>query len=941
MTSYSTSLQSRYLFERAAKAWRTLDPADFERLALPAFLQDQVFQIAFVPGPVLHCFEVRVAEQCPRDAYDHIARGLARLGPHAFAANMIHGRSANAHLIFWRVEQAHAFHHLDLDFANTSKADRAVMAHLKHPIPENVSRLFQQLEGAALGKSFLRTLRGYLQGVAWKRPAQYYGLVDLLLKLVFLIFVQRKGWLNFDPAYLANKMRACDGRGLSIITCFLKPLFARLEGLPIGEPMPLGSLPRLGGGMFAFQADVLPSIPNQWCLDLLQTLTAGYSFSLFEGRQNRHIVGVSPEVLGHVFENMLFPDDRKSQGTFYTPQWVAQNQVREALDAHFRHHPLVGDPAAQRRRLFALRLLDPSCGSGTYLLAAFTELLNRHLALAPQEERYNGKLYHLKRTIMLENLYGLDIHPMAVRLTEVRLWLNMIQDLEIGDPSAAPALPSLQHHIRPGDFLGQYQPITVRSDQKWPHFERLERLRERFPDSAPERRTVLLRQIYRLERQYHEHLLEHAAESERQSIREAMAQPCLPGVDLEVGDVLPRPEPVNRQLHVMFSGVLTDEGFDCIIGNPPWLSGARLSARHKRRIRKALVPPAGLRLSGQPDLSLYFFVAALRWLKPGGHLSFLLPGKVLQAEFAQSLRAWLQRYTTINYLLDDGIDQGLIFAADTFPLGIGISLHQPREQGLVRIRRRGRDLDETFALAQANLSPRDGVWALLKPSQAQPFQRRRDWPRLGDLHLSIQRGVVTHAKKQFVFDSPPEHLPKNDVWPLLRGRDIQVGAVAAGAWIYWPFSAGPRWSEQLQPKVASWLDGCEKVKQRGPLRALPYAPKKFGPWCVIWKYLSARWTVALRRANRWVPDQTTYFINTPDFETGWRLYRYFNSQTAQEELQWIAERGKDRCFFFYAHTCRRLPVPPDLLTKPMVIPDAGDCAPPTEPWQCWVAAHVA
>ena len=218
MSQFFSSLQSQFLFGRPVSAWHVLDDSDLERLSLPGFLQDQVFQVSFVPGAMLHCFEVRVSEQTPRDAYDHIARGLARLGPSAFAANIVHGRSPNAHLIFWRETHGQRFHHLEMDFSRSNKYHREVLAFLRKPIPANFEALFAGLESAASSKAFFKTLQRCLKDVPCNQPSAYYGLVDLLLKVIFLIFVQRKGWLNFDPGYLDNKMRACDRRGLSI-TC--------------------------------------------------------------------------------------------------------------------------------------------------------------------------------------------------------------------------------------------------------------------------------------------------------------------------------------------------------------------------------------------------------------------------------------------------------------------------------------------------------------------------------------------------------------------------------------------------------------------------------------------------------------------------------------------------------------------------------------------------
>ena len=340
-----------------------------------------------------------------------------------------------------------------------------------------MSRLFEILEGQRLDQTFVTLLRKHIGEKATSGGSGYQAVVDFVLKIVFLIFVQRKGWLDSDPSYLENKLVFCQIKGLSPYPCFFKPLFARLDGHQVASPIHLGQLPHLGGGLFEPHTEDLPVLDNEWCLSLYRTLVSRYSFSLFEARQGRKVIGVCPEVLGHVFENLIHEKERRDQGIFYTPMAVAEQMVEAALASWRQNNAL--DDAAWQEALPKLKILDPSCGSGTFLVAAFSVILRHRLAFAPKAERYNGKLFELKRSIMLNNLYGVDIHPMAVRLAEVRLWLNMIQDLEISEPQAAPPLPNLQHHLRPGDFLGRYLGDLGSLIPQWPHYRMLEKLRAR------------------------------------------------------------------------------------------------------------------------------------------------------------------------------------------------------------------------------------------------------------------------------------------------------------------------------------------------------------------------------------------------------------------------------------------------------------------------------
>ncbi len=925
------SPQSERLFQGRGLQWRFIDRADWPRLSIPDHLDDQVFRVLFAHTPAACYFEALVSEQFPKDAYAYLGKGASRLAASTAVVSVVHQRSSSAHLIFWRRRDTGQFHHMDIDHCRLSRFDQRVCERLADPRADALDQLFQLLEGQKLkGRAFFKTLQKRLREIECPNRDAYHALVDLALKLIFLIFVQRKGWLNFDPYYLEHKMTRCRESGLSVVRCFFKPLFARLEGGRCAETISLGELPRLGGGMFLFRPEHLPPIPNDWCLKLYRTLVSQHSFSLFEAREDRNVVGVSPEALGYVFENLLLRDDRKKQGVFYTPAAVAQKQARSAIDAYLSHNCPPGDKACLRRLLTRIRVLDPSCGSGAYLMAAFQTLLKLRLSLTPKHERYNGKLYALKRSIVLENLFGVDINPMAVRLAEVRLWLNMIQDLEIAEPAKAPALPSLQHHLRPGDFLSQHAPGDPNWIRAWPKHARLEALRKKFPTCAAAKRQATLKHIHRLERELGEHLRQRERHQAGAAAKASLAQATLPGC---------RPAKASRsrdrareaqpaQAHVMFSRAMLDGGFDLILGNPPWLSASRLPAPQKTRILQRLLPPAGMALNGQVDLSLYFLAAALRLLKPNGHLGFLLPGKLLQARFAAGARHFLINRRRIDYLFDYGVDQGLVFRGDTFPLALGVSALTPRAEDRTRIERHGKNSFRSFELRQRDLAACSDIWPLGDAAQMAMFARTRDWPKLGDEPLRIERGVTTGAKRLFTFRQKPAGVPDDRFRPLLRGRDIRPNQVAPSAWLYWPFDDGPRWFAQTNRAERGLWRRAGRFQGEAPPK-LGYGPRVFGPWLVAWKYLAKRWTAALYQ-GAWIPDQTVYFISFADFETALRYAVYFNTDAASDYLASIAERGKDRCRFYYAHTCGQLVLPPDLFERPIAAPEPRNLWTPAE-----------
>jgi len=786
------SLQSRHLLGDRCTHWHFLNPDEWESFQLPSHLADQVFRVAVTRTPSVCFFEVLVSEQYPKDATSYLAKSIVRFSGGNAVINVIHAKSPNAHLIFHDKRAQSEFLHLDVDFALLSRFDQMVIDKLQNLTPHHFHDLMALTRGKNLRNSFFRTLKGHLASLDVQRDSAHFALIDLLLKMVFLIFVQRKGWLNFDPFYLQSKMEFCHTRGLSILNCFFKPLFSNLDGRKTPSHVPLGELPQLGGGLFEFAPEYLPAITNDWILNLYRDLISQYSFSLFEAKTGRSVLGISPEILGHVFENLLLARHRKQHGIYYTPGEIAEKQVKASFQTYLRHHSLLEtQPRRLAKAISSIRVLDPSCGSGTYLVAAFQILLQIQLSLSPRKERYNGALFQLKRKIVCENLFGMDIHPMAIRLSEVRLWLNMIQDLEVSRPAKAPSLPSLQHHLRHGDFLYMELPEDLVAAKSWSKLPRLESLRKRFPTTSSRNRIALLRHIRRLEHEL-ENFLHQSADTKRNqaqcsqtSLFEEIPERTAKGTKWEA---LPN-EPFRP--HILFSREFLTGGFDLIIGNPPWVFGQKIDPKQKRRLNGCLPKRPKFPINRSMDLSVYFLLAATKLLNRGGHLSFLLPGKILQAKYAQPVREYLFQHFQLNYLFDFGLDQNLVFRADTFPLVLGLTRSKTNASPIT-IERHGKSVHQSFVLDRRSLRDQSGVWVLNPPSESGDREGAAKWPRLEHTRWKISRGITTNFKRGFVFKKRPDCIDPDHVRPLLLGRDIKPDSFCPSSWIYWPFEDGNR-----------------------------------------------------------------------------------------------------------------------------------------------------
>src|SRR5690606_37764920 len=176
--------------------------------------------------------------------------------------------------------------------------------------------------------------------------------------------------------------------------------------------------------------------------------------------------GIDPEMLGRVFEELMAADRRGATGTYYTPAPVVVRLVREALSAYMADRPALPGPgsAGLKRDLAEIRVLDPACGSGAFLLGALSQLVRLRAALGDVPP---GGLAELRRQIIGRSLHGVDLQEDAALLCALRLWLALAvggEGEEVvgrlaatdGPPAgytAVPPLPNLDRRIRQGDAL--------------------------------------------------------------------------------------------------------------------------------------------------------------------------------------------------------------------------------------------------------------------------------------------------------------------------------------------------------------------------------------------------------------------------------------------------------------------------------------------------------
>jgi hypothetical protein len=301
----------------------------------------------------------------------------------------------------------------------------------------------------------------------------------LLGRLVFLHFLQKKGWLGCpadqktwtkgDPAFLKSLFDGCKNQE-HFYSQRLAPLFFDALNKANRENnlfKPTGTrIPYLNGGLFEDDLHAARKLDFPAALfgDLLGFF-GEYNFTIDENDPDDHEVGIDPEMLGHVFENLL--EDNKDKGAYYTPkaivQYMCQQSLIHYLQAHLGTHPEIETLVREKNRgddndkknwvkqnakeierlLDEVKICDPAIGSGAFPIGLLQEIYWIKLTLDWTLDRAATK-----RRIIQNSIYGVDIDAGAVEIARLRFWLALIVDEDQPSP-----LPNLDYKIMQGDSL--------------------------------------------------------------------------------------------------------------------------------------------------------------------------------------------------------------------------------------------------------------------------------------------------------------------------------------------------------------------------------------------------------------------------------------------------------------------------------------------------------
>lgn len=627
----------------------------------------------------------------------------------------------------------------------------------------------------------------------------------LLGRLVFLQFLQKKGWMGVpanqqgwnggDKFYLNHLIESYEGND-RLLSDVLEPLFFNtlnerrtndLADSRLGENI---KIPYLNGGLF--DKDELDKKDIDFPYDYFKELMdffAMYNFTIDENDPEDSEIGIDPEMLGHIFENLL--EDNKDKGAFYTPKEIVQYMSKESVAQYLKSNTpaelhtaidslikqRVVEPILQNKEnarlvnkvLSVVKVCDPAIGSGAFPMGVLNVLFDcRHLLYGFIGKNEDFSYAKVKRDIIQNNIYGVDIEKGAVDIARLRFWLALVVDENEPQP-----LPNLDFKIMQGNSLVEEICGINLADIMESGTNDGQLL---FVDEENMDKVLIQESI----RRYFS-IFDH---TERDSLRRRMSngiKRVIIANNYKLKDEIATINVMENEnfflWHTFFADVFNRKcnnmprnGFDIIIGNPPYINVQLMSDSEKKLYRRNYNS-----FFKRCDMfCLFLELGLLKLSANNGIVTLIIPSVVHSNMSYQKIRdiilnrKWLQE---VHYTGGD------VFNAPTVDTTI-----------LICNKGGNKHITLTNAVDFANpvshqvapdyFKKYNNVISIGDDQGIEVFDKLFN-PKFDvvDHHFNVFQGIVTGNNPAFIFDTEQEALEKNvDITllhPLCHGRDIE------------------------------------------------------------------------------------------------------------------------------------------------------------------------
>ncbi len=447
------------------------------------------------------------------------------------------------------------------------------------------------------------------------------------------------------------------------------------------------------------------------------------------------------EILGNIYEQFLGKsirltsshqakveekeEVRKAGGVYYTPQYIVEYIISQTLGEKIEGVDLYSHPK--------LTVVDPACGSGSFLVGTYNFLLQKYLEAYTDAKRIDkclktGLIYQVssntyrlsitvKQSILLKHIFGVDIDPQAVEVTKLSLLLKLMEDEntesaeQLFKHSQVKLLPDLSENIQCGNSL-------IGKDF------------------------------------YEDKNLSLFGKEEMRKVN-------------------------TFDWKENFPKVFADGGFDVVVGNPPYVRQEILGEEFKTYAKNHFTT-----YSGTADLYVYFIEKSLSILNTKGIYSIIVANKWMRANYGENLRKFLK--TKRIYKIVDFGDLPVFKTATTYPCILKLSNEKPKNLSVAQLK----TLDfvtladavkkNSYTVELASLE--DKGWSLSNQKESALLDKiKKAGLPLGEyVEGKIYRGVLTGLNEAFVIDEETKNRlvaedPRSEevIKPFLAGREIK------------------------------------------------------------------------------------------------------------------------------------------------------------------------
>ena len=617
----------------------------------------------------------------------------------------------------------------------------------------------------------------------------------LMGRLVFIQFLQKKGWMgvpasdtawkNGDKDFVQNLFRKTADKD-TFIDDVLEPLFEDLNtkrenDLVSSEMVGKGiKVPYLNGGLFEKDAQDNTEfpLPKKYMEELLEFFTQ-YNFTIDENDPDDAEVGVDPEMLSCIFENLL--EDNKEKGAFYTPKEIVQYMCRESLIAHLCNG-VKKNETMERIRDFVLthkvdilngeediseqvdeklknvKICDPAIGSGAFPMGLMRELYFCRSAI---EGIDHAKAAEIKKHIIQQNIYGVDIEKGAVDIARLRFWLSLIVDEETPH-----ALPNLDFKIMQGNsLLEQYEGVDL-SDITY-NATKKEKVTGKILDLFDTGEVANKKVISLLKDEFfncedHE-MKRQIREALKSRIQDLLREKGF-GVKLDaIKDVTATDQ--FFLWHTWFSEVFEQGGFDIVIGNPPY--GAKISEKEKK-IFRTCYPETQFKI----DTYSLFVLNSANLLGKEGACYLIIPNTLLDNYFEELVRMKLLNENQIVEIND--LSDKVFSTAVVHSMILGFKEGKNKNDYDVKVNV-SKKLDDNFNIIKKSFFQKQQkcTFSIRTFSSNEIIEKlRKNSKNLFDV-LDIRQAIKSGNDKKEISCIAVNSCYK----PILRGKDIQRYAI--------------------------------------------------------------------------------------------------------------------------------------------------------------------